>query len=524
MLNLLKEKDEKDLSDYSLKTDVFDEEDIEEVMSKEDMQGFLSRYSEKYHGIGSLVADTTLAHYQYDPTLLDSRDIKPSSRFHRELISRLLDEHDTQMMRLRTEGCMSSSVMCASNLVGMLMKWVEEEQEKKGDESIANMVNDLIDIENCKDPDSPPDGLMEKYGLVAGGYGSGSEKLEAIQNHITGKLDDVMKKKGKALDKIVSANTSFNREEIMGKVEKIKDMAELLGNGKGMSLDAQLKLAQRLSESDALRMIAEMIGKLKGIAKKSRRNRYTIEDSEIQGITIGDDLNRIVPTALMNLSKIASINGFTDEQIDKLNKIRKAFFMQDYISKSLPVYDIKQKEEEEQQGSIICLVDSSGSMHGTQDAYAKAIAGLLLELARQDKRNFSLGIFADVGVIRTWTFKGDEDIDPDVLTKALAYYIGGGTDFETPLTVALDIIEDETFKDADVVMITDGVCGVSDAFVERYNGLKEEKNFQLYSIVLDTRNYYKTTLEKISDMVIETSVFNEANQINIVEKLFRNIR
>jgi len=47
-------------------------------------------------------------------------------------------------------------------------------------------------------------------------------------------------------------------------------------------------------------------------------------------------------------------------------------------------------------------------------------------------------------------------------------YLSGGTDFEKPLTWALEKIKEPAFKQADVVVVTDGDSAVGDDFLKEY--------------------------------------------------------
>ena len=77
-----------------------------------------------------------------------------------------------------------------------------------------------------------------------------------------------------------------------------------------------------------------------------------------------------------------------------------------------------------------------------------------------------------------------------ITEKVVGYYdmrqmgYGGGTDFETPLNRALDIIEaQESYQKADVLMISDGDCGLSAAFVQTLNNRKAALDCSIYTVL-----------------------------------------
>lgn len=61
---------------------------------------------------------------------------------------------------------------------------------------------------------------------------------------------------------------------------------------------------------------------------------------------------------------------------------------------------------------------------------------------------------------------------------------GGGTDFETPLKRALTIIDaDENYLKADILMVSDGDCALSDEFILRLREAKEQLDCSVYSVL-----------------------------------------
>ena len=50
---------------------------------------------------------------------------------------------------------------------------------------------------------------------------------------------------------------------------------------------------------------------------------------------------------------------------------------------------------------------------------------------------------------------------------------------------ALELIKDSTFKNSDIVFITDGDCYVSDSFSRKFNQIKEEKDFRTLGVLVN---------------------------------------
>ena len=64
-------------------------------------------------------------------------------------------------------------------------------------------------------------------------------------------------------------------------------------------------------------------------------------------------------------------------------------------------------------------------------------------------------------------------------------FLGGGTNFQTPMDEALRLMEAEGFENADIVFITDGECELSDAYVEQLRTEQAERRFTVTGVLLD---------------------------------------
>jgi len=132
---------------------------------------------------------------------------------------------------------------------------------------------------------------------------------------------------------------------------------------------------------------------------------------------------------------------------------------------------------------VIC-VDESSSMAGDSIAWAKAVALVLLEYAAQNGRSCAIIRFASAGNTVTHIYKKGKYTTDDVLVFA-ELFLQGGTNFEEPLTKAVELIESEGFEKADVVFLTDGECAVSDEFADSFRGKSRQLKFDVTGIIID---------------------------------------
>ena len=135
-------------------------------------------------------------------------------------------------------------------------------------------------------------------------------------------------------------------------------------------------------------------------------------------------------------------------------------------------------------GDIICCLDESGSTRGDAAAWGKAVALTLLEIAAENGRSFALIHFSGPGSLKTDLFRPGEYTVADKLSAAQTF-LDGGTDFETPMTKAIDLMEHAGFENADIVFITDGECAMSEAYLEQLRLSQQLHHFSITGILLD---------------------------------------
>ena len=85
---------------------------------------------------------------------------------------------------------------------------------------------------------------------------------------------------------------------------------------------------------------------------------------------------------------------------------------------------------------------------------------------------------------------------------------GGGTDFERPLRKALEMIQKEGLKKADICLITDGDCAVSDEFLKQFGNVKKSMEINIFTVLCDVGHITDKTVREFSDRVERVSDFS----------------
>jgi uncharacterized protein with von Willebrand factor type A (vWA) domain len=229
-------------------------------------------------------------------------------------------------------------------------------------------------------------------------------------------------------------------------------------------LKEKMELARTIRKSDKLKEIAKLAGRFTRIAKKKQMEKST--SNTVNAVQMGDTLARTLPSELGKLANAA---------------LAPTFF-KSYVEKTLLEYKLAGKVAKGQ-GPVICCIDGSGSMSGTPEYASKGIALALMEVAKKEKRDFVLIQFGSAYEIRTFTAPKGQAETLAVLAE-LEFFFNGGTDFEAPLGVCVDMIKQSKYNKADIIFITDGYANVSAEFMATYAATKKAKAFACIGILI----------------------------------------
>ena len=260
-----------------------------------------------------------------------------------------------------------------------------------------------------------------------------------------------------------------------------------------MPFDERARLAERL-RSSRLAQWAELIGRFRQMADGERARKVENTVGELVGVTLGDDLSRVIPSELANLG---------------LPELR-AVFAARYAAGELMLYD-SQGEQNTGQGAVIACVDTSHSMYEagpggiTREAWAKACALALLDQARHAGRDFVGILFAAADKIQVFRFPADRPAGTAQVLDFAETFLGGGTSYQRPLTVARELLAEEFDDDArargDIVMLTDDECDVTEEWMRDWNDAKHRLGFRVFGVAIGAPRAAETgsVLEALCD-------------------------
>lgn len=278
--------------------------------------------------------------------------------------------------------------------------------------------------------------------------------------------------------------TSFKQtlSDVAQKYEEVKDFLAHCPGSQFSYADLQVlgedfsALANMLANNQAIRELVKKMGRAYISEEKKRQTRTPeASKSEVYGTHRSADIQRLLPNELLNLE---------DEELETL-------FYARLLEQSLMTYELsgithRNDEEEEinlkRTGPIVACLDTSGSMTGEPLLKAKALLLAIANILKQENRSLHLLLFGASGEIIEYAMH--ESVSSVGLLQFLQKGFAGGTDFETPLRRALQIIDtNKAYQKADVLMISDGDCIVDDQFSQYLSHEKKRLDCSVYSVL-----------------------------------------
>lgn len=270
--------------------------------------------------------------------------------------------------------------------------------------------------------------------------------------------------------------------DISQKYEEAKDFlalcpgASLSYSDLRSSQDDFAALANTLQNNQQIWELARKMGRdYISQAKKKQTRVPQASKSEVHGTHRSDDVMRVLPSELLNLD---------DETLETL-------FYARLLERQLLTYELtgtslaageETEDVRKSTGPVVACLDTSGSMTGAPILKAKALLLALANILKKENRSLHVLLFGSTGELREFSMAEQGNVAG--LLSFLQNGFGGGTDFETPINRAFQIISSK--KDclkADVLMISDGAFEVSSKFMQNVAAQKSRIDCMIYSVL-----------------------------------------
>ncbi|WP_405462836.1 VWA domain-containing protein [Streptomyces anulatus] len=425
-----------------------------------------------------------LAAYKVGLRLRERTEMDPSRLVNHQVVSALVESPDFAALRRETVGDPYAAALAVLAQSGALRRMLERSQDAQGRaeraartrrdaEGAATAVAEALRQaaeEADEDGGVPAPTADALHRAIEAAEATGSAARRAAQDAargaaaVPGLRDAAHRAAGEAAEAV--------REEAV--------LMRAWGVGSGelerMPYARRARLAERLRAGRLARW-AELIGRFRQMADGERARKVESATGELVGVTLGDDLSRLIPSELANLG---------------LPELR-AVFAARYAAGQLMLYDSR-GERPTGRGAVIACVDTSHSMYAagpggvTREAWSKACALALLDQARHAGRDFVGILFSAEDRIRVFRFPAGRSAGIEQVLDFAETFLGGGTSYQAPLTVARELLEEEfdeaTSRRGDIVMITDDECGVTEEWTRGWNDARRVLGFRLFGLAV----------------------------------------
>ena len=132
----------------------------------------------------------------------------------------------------------------------------------------------------------------------------------------------------------------------------------------------------------------------------------------------------------------------------------------------------------------------------------------LMEIARRERRRCLAMVFSDgpqlyeVELLGRGRGGGARLAVKDEAVLGFAeHFPGGGTAFEPPLRRAMEAVSEGSYRNGDIIFITDGEASISPDLVRDIRENKKKHRFSIWGLLVDMEGHQRGTLEQVADEI-----------------------
>lgn len=264
-----------------------------------------------------------------------------------------------------------------------------------------------------------------------------------------------------------------------------------LGSGERSQPGAQIELGKKLADNPKLKKLGQMVGRMRQYALALRRKMFERADQEMYEVGMGAELSRLLPHELLALR----------------HPILRRDFARRFLDAELLQYALRAPDEKGKGPMIVCL-DGSSSMAGDKEIWSKAVSLTLLDIAQRQRRLFRSICFSSADMplqVLDLNRRQRYVAEMNKVMELAEYFPGGGTDFQQPLSAALECLQQARHRRGDIVFITDGECRVDAQWLDEFKRAKDRLGFSVLSVLIDVGSSTLGTLKDFSDKITTIS-------------------
>ena len=430
---------------------------------------------EKLPSFPALSRDIYQSFYSLLPRRNDSSALSVAARkFNAPILDHVVQSEDYPTLKAVCEGRELPAYEAAAEFVRQTAEELDSLLSNMGGEK--NALNTLEKLENAEAKvQNKLAELLERMQQCKERNGVLEQAVVEAANAAESKRRQV-----EAVAKIIDASTVKNDASISAfvaaavgaaadRAEEVQSIIGAWGDEPGNleKNEVNTALLETVRKSPVLKAVARYLGRFREIFAQGKRNGYAYGRGENYSLELGNNLSRALASELAMLATPLAV----------------PLFLRKYQNRQIKQYQ-RREPVYKGMGDIICCLDESNSTAGDPAAWGKAVALTLLEIAADGKRNFALIHFSGSDSCRVDVFRPGQYSAEDKMCAA-EIFLGGGTDFHTPMAKAVQLMREDGFENADIVFITDGECALPEDYLEELNREQAAHRFTVTGVLLD---------------------------------------
>jgi uncharacterized protein with von Willebrand factor type A (vWA) domain len=457
---------------------------------------------------GALVQDLFFALFKMNPVFRKSGDVRLAAALNRTILEQIVPSASFQALRSRTaleedKAAIAAIVMSEHalemvksekliNRSEMLDLWdlARQEQDLEARAEAVKAINEIQESqegENESGEEEQNQATKKELAEMADAAERAAKVSEARLNQKSRQFETQLKGADQTALKRMQLKTAELASEIDQAAEDSHDFSREFGQGGRVAAGARLELGRRLARNKKLGELARMVGRFKQDARALKRKTLERGVAEAYDIELGSELGRLIPAELLAMH----------------HPVLKRDFHRRVLEGTVLQYRLRD-DEQKGKGPMVVCIDVSSSMQGDKEMWSKAVALTLMDIARRQRRLFRAVMFSSGDVsLKVLDLNRERRYAPDLnkVVEMAEYFPGGGTDFETPIDAAVELLGQKKLKRGDIVIITDGESQVSPEWLSRLKERKDELDFSIFAVLVDVGSAETSSLAQFADRI-----------------------
>lgn len=466
---------------------------MESVSDIESVRRKLYLNNKKHDFVEQLTEDLFHCLYKVYPEVNNKNDIVKENHLSHDILNSLVKEESFGKLRENTVANLFNSTLSLSAVQDQAVKVIE--QYSRNNKDIKDMMDDISQASKTREK-------------IEQGQDQGRD-TSALENKLQGllnKIDDAQANAQFDIGDMVESMAS-GLESVSKMVDDVNGLLSGFGGQdeqkiRKLPYDQKVKLAESFRNSTKFKNICDKLGRMTEMANKVGKKPSPYGHS-VSDIGLGNSIARTLSSEKIKL---------TDKDLEN-------DFYKKFVNKGL--LEFKTDGTEDGKGPMVICLDSSGSMRGQRDTWAKAFCIACIQIASKQKRDCRIIVF-DSGVRSVFDFD-KKKLDIDTLTTFCEHFAGGCTNFQRPLQRALQTVTESKFKKADILFVTDGDPdhAVREDLLQEIRLEKERRGFMIQAVLIGdgVRDKY---VSPFSDSIVRVEDLSEDGAlINVFDNIKR---